>query len=1156
MTPDCEAAVTINLRDKKYGCNRWHVKSVCLNKDGRKVLIGTNGSEVFEISATEEAVDLNGGCLVTGHCRKSLRGIAAHPMQPEYCTVGEDRTIRLWSAGAKKLSRMLSLSGEARSCCYSPDGYLVAVGMADGSVQVVSLLKPQLDVVKELKVEGAAGPVTGVRFSPSGKVLACATDAGPDGSRVVFYDCENTATPGGAFTLKSKFVLAAVTDAANKAASSGANAAANGLVTPPPFELSSPAAMDFSGDSSTLQLATSFGVVYVTVDSGACVGMAAASSLSVQRSGAGLPAPSVEEACQAVLRQGATQYRDETWASYTLPSGWAARGVYRPGAQGGDVVSVCRGTSGGGNLACAADAFGCLSLVSWPCPSSSEVNDDSGGGERDAGEGGFTASLSADGSSGLEAATSNNNIAVGGGGGEAPKRQYWGHGAAMGGACFVVGDTHVVSIGADDRCVFQWATGKPSVEALAKLQVEEAKAKELAAKMEAAAKAKAEQDDDLDWEAAEAAEKKKKLAEEEALTASDDAATDPEVVVSLAAKPPQFTSNAQPPDLAKLSFVQGLSTLRGGAFVNADGHVLHCAGSLGVVYVKKRHAQLVFSGHHDNLDHNGNGGGAPIVRVLACQADVGFRFGACAASGDASGGVCVWDACTAASRSSLPQGLHTGSEISALGFSNSSHRLGSFLVSVGSDQRHTLGVWQSPKQDWTDPVLVCSAQVGGGLVSFCAWAASSGSAHSGGRKGRAAPQEQYDFCVGGAAKGKGSSSNSSGVQFWSLSCGNAKCVSGTYAEGVVEEDLNVCGVGLGKSPAEGMGHLQLMATGGASGRILLWEGTTCVRVSAKAHASAVTDLKVAPLDVSPRKPKDAAPGRYKGRMGLVSGGLDGVVKVWAVSGVGGDATLALSSAFDVSNECVPRPLRSSVCAVAVDGPFTKMLVVTESSELLEVVRDSRATVQLLAAHAPALTDGTGPEEGPAAHTGGGNGGGGVSGGVARGVVDPVAPHPSEPDLLASGGSDGTVRVWSRSGRCGLAVLEVGNPVAAVCWVPDPPDAASTGACGGLLVSLAPSGSLVQISVDLGTMVLAKAKVVSPSQTPVPHALMVDTEGKMIKAFASPKDKQPTFLEMSNGKPLAEVSAAAKSTWYGDSKAGESSSSSGGSDADGACLFMY
>ena len=100
----------------------YAVKSLCLNKAGRKVLIGTMGSEVFEASATAEGGNLNDAALVTGHCRKGLSGLASHPIAPEFATCGEDRTVRIWSVPERKLSRMLELPAEASACGYSPDG--------------------------------------------------------------------------------------------------------------------------------------------------------------------------------------------------------------------------------------------------------------------------------------------------------------------------------------------------------------------------------------------------------------------------------------------------------------------------------------------------------------------------------------------------------------------------------------------------------------------------------------------------------------------------------------------------------------------------------------------------------------------------------------------------------------------------------------------------------------------------------------------------------------------------------------------------------------------------------------------------------------------------------------------------------------------------
>ena len=48
------------------------VRSACLSPDGTKLLVGTNGSEIFEISAADGS-DLCGGPVTAGHFGGKLR---------------------------------------------------------------------------------------------------------------------------------------------------------------------------------------------------------------------------------------------------------------------------------------------------------------------------------------------------------------------------------------------------------------------------------------------------------------------------------------------------------------------------------------------------------------------------------------------------------------------------------------------------------------------------------------------------------------------------------------------------------------------------------------------------------------------------------------------------------------------------------------------------------------------------------------------------------------------------------------------------------------------------------------------------------------------------------------------------------------------------
>ena len=114
------------------------------------------------------------------------------------------------------------------------------------------------------------------------------------------------------------------------------------------------------------------------------------------------------------------------------------------------------------------------------------------------------------------------------------------------------------------------------------------------------------------------------------------------------------------------------------------------------------------------------------------------------------------------------------------------------------------------------------------------------------------------------------------------------------------------------------------------------------------------------------------------------------------------AAMAVASAMAAATAAAAAAMRAVRASVAVDASFSKLLVVTQSAELLEIVRDSGSNVQLLCSHAGA------------------------------GVTAPVKhPNAEQGDLFATGGGDGTVRVWSTSGNRAEAVLEVGAAVSAL-----------------------------------------------------------------------------------------------------------------------------
>lgn len=104
---------------------------MCLSLDGTRLLVGTKGAEVFEISAADGS-DLQGGPLTAGHFSGKLNGVAVHPIKPEYCTCGDDGTLRVWDLYSRTLLKATTFDSALRCVAYHPNGDLILVGFGGG----------------------------------------------------------------------------------------------------------------------------------------------------------------------------------------------------------------------------------------------------------------------------------------------------------------------------------------------------------------------------------------------------------------------------------------------------------------------------------------------------------------------------------------------------------------------------------------------------------------------------------------------------------------------------------------------------------------------------------------------------------------------------------------------------------------------------------------------------------------------------------------------------------------------------------------------------------------------------------------------------------------------------------------------------------------
>ncbi|EQC40263.1 hypothetical protein SDRG_02167 [Saprolegnia diclina VS20] len=159
------------------------IRSLVTNTDATKVLVATGGAEIYELS-TSDGCNLHYGPLVSGHCARKLCGLATHPTNHEMCSVGDDKSIRVWDLVHHRSLRLVNLEAPARACVYSPDAKLIAVGY--GSELEIPPTQKQLNgafaVLNEpnlaVKYEGKDSKkfISNLKFSSDGTTLAVCTE--------------------------------------------------------------------------------------------------------------------------------------------------------------------------------------------------------------------------------------------------------------------------------------------------------------------------------------------------------------------------------------------------------------------------------------------------------------------------------------------------------------------------------------------------------------------------------------------------------------------------------------------------------------------------------------------------------------------------------------------------------------------------------------------------------------------------------------------------------------------------------------------------------------------------------------------------------------------------------------------------------------------
>ncbi|CAF1527998.1 unnamed protein product, partial [Didymodactylos carnosus] len=146
----------------------------------RRIVVGTKNGEILEIEKDGKIK-----VPVEGHAEGEMWGLACHPSKHEFCTVSDDKTVRVWSIKDRKMLRFKSFPKLLRTCEYSQDGKAIAVGTKDG--QFIILNSSDLSNLIPEFIAHRHQEMSDIKYSPDGHYLAVGTHDN-------FVDIYNVAT--------------------------------------------------------------------------------------------------------------------------------------------------------------------------------------------------------------------------------------------------------------------------------------------------------------------------------------------------------------------------------------------------------------------------------------------------------------------------------------------------------------------------------------------------------------------------------------------------------------------------------------------------------------------------------------------------------------------------------------------------------------------------------------------------------------------------------------------------------------------------------------------------------------------------------------------------------------------------------------------------
>lgn len=263
---------------------------------GLLLLVTTRGCDMLEILCTDSGATLlhgNDSVIMRSHCNDELWGVATHPSRPEFCTVGDDKTLRFFNVRSKSMIAVVPLGFIARTCSYDPSGRVLAIGFGgrvgkgkeggDGVLRLYSCDPNSSTGITKLDERSDAKQwISDLKFSSDGRTLC----VGAHDCKIYIY---NVTIEGSTATMKLRTTFAKHAAVINH--------------------------LDLSVDGRFMQSnCSAFELLFSDTTTGKQI-------------------------------TSATELKDVKWDSWTCTFGWPVQGIWAAGMDGLDINAVSRSRS-------------------------------------------------------------------------------------------------------------------------------------------------------------------------------------------------------------------------------------------------------------------------------------------------------------------------------------------------------------------------------------------------------------------------------------------------------------------------------------------------------------------------------------------------------------------------------------------------------------------------------------------------------------------------------------------------------------------------------------------------------------------------------------------------------------------------------------------